>query len=124
MIPFLRYISIFSVKMVSFLWSNRPYFSDIFYLCDVNVFNCSKMKKIYLMINRRHTGASPETFRLWLNALTVTAFLFLHQKLFNEVNAKSQFRIHGCGNPNSSWDTETRGESELLQGTIPAKFGF
>lgn len=82
------------------------------------------MEKIYLMINRRHTGASPETFRLWLNALTVTAFLFLHQKLFNDVNAKSQFRIHGGGNPNSSGNPETRRNSKLLQGIIPAEFSF
>lgn len=81
------------------------------------------MENYFLMILRQHTGASPETFRLMLNSLTVTAS-FYFQNSFYDVNEKSQFRIYGCGNPNSSWDTETRGESELLQGTIPAKFGF
>ncbi len=81
------------------------------------------MENYFLMILRQHTGASPETFRLMLNSLTVTAS-FYFQNSFYDVNEKSQFRIHGGGNPNSSWDTETRGESELLQGIIPAKFGF
>ena len=69
-------------------------------------------------------GVSPKTYQLWLMLLTVTAsFLFIY-KTFCNVNNKSRIRIYDCGNPNSSWDTETRGESELLQGTIPAKFGF
>ena len=82
------------------------------------------MENYFLMILRQHTGASPETFRLRLNSLVATAsFLFIY-KTFDNANEQKSIRIHGCGNPNSSWDTETRGESELLQGTIPAKFGF
>lgn len=70
-------------------------------------------------------GASPKTYQLWLMLLAVTAsFLIFIYQLICYANNKSRIRIYGCGNPNSSWDTETRGESELLQGTIPAKFGF
>ena len=81
------------------------------------------MQSYIFKILRQHTGASPETFQFRLNVLAVTASFFYH-KLFCYANTKCRIRIHGCGNPNSSWDTETRGESELLQGTIPAKFGF
>lgn len=82
------------------------------------------MKSIIFKIWRQHTGESPETYQLCLMLLAVTAsFLFIHQTNCY-ANNKSRIRIYDCGNPNSSWDTETRGESELLQGTIPAKFGF
>ena len=53
------------------------------------------MEIINLTIKRRRTGASPETFRLWLNALSATAFPLLIQKLFSHDNAKSQRCIHG-----------------------------
>lgn len=79
------------------------------------------MGNYFFMILRQHTGASPETFRLMLNSLTVTAsFNFLNS--FYDVNEKSQFRIHGGGNPNSSWDPEARRESILLQGFVPTEF--
>ena len=69
-------------------------------------------------------GVSPKTYQLWLMLLTVTAsFLFIY-KTFCNVNNKSRIRIFGCGNPNSSWDSETRGSSELIPRIIPAKFGF
>ncbi len=81
------------------------------------------MENYLLMILRQHTGESPETFRLMLNSLTVTAsFYFLNP--FYDVNEKSQFRIHGGGNPNSSWDPEARRESKLLQGFVPAEFAI
>ena len=82
------------------------------------------MQNCNLKIKRQHTGASPETFQLTLNLLTVTASLFINSKTFLNVNKKCQFRIHGCGNSNSLGNHETRGESELLQGIIPAKFSF
>lgn len=50
---------------------------------------------INLTIKRRRTGASPETFRLWLKLLTATAFLSFILKTFNNVNSKSQRCIHG-----------------------------
>ena len=82
------------------------------------------MMKFYFQILRQRTGASPETFRLRLNSLVATAsFLFIY-KTFDNANEQKSIRIHGCGNPNSSGDHETRGESELLQGIIPAKFSF
>lgn len=81
------------------------------------------MENYFLMILRQHTGVSPETFRLMLNSLTVTASFYI-QNSFYDVNEKSQSRIHGGENPNSSWDTEARRESKLLQRIIPAKFGF
>ncbi len=82
------------------------------------------MQNCNLKIKRQHTGASPETFQLTLNLLTVTASLFINSNTFLNVNKKCQFRIHGGGNPNSSGNHETRGESELLQGIISAKFSF
>ena len=81
------------------------------------------MQRSHLIIKRRRTGASPETFQLMLKLLVATAFLFFI-KICNYANSKSQFRIYGGGNPNSSGNHETRGESKLLQGIIPAKFGF
>ena len=82
------------------------------------------MMKFYFQILRQRTGASRETFRLRLNSLVATAsFLFIY-KTFDNANEQKSICIYDCGNPNSSWDTETRVESELVQGTIPAKFGF
>lgn len=82
------------------------------------------MNSYIFKILRQYTGVSPETFQFRLMLLAVTAsFLFINQT-FCYANNKSQFRIYGCGNPNSSWDQEARRESKLLQGIIPAKFGF
>ena len=82
------------------------------------------MQRSIFTILRQHTGVSPETFQFRLMLLAVTAsFLFINQT-FCYANNKCRIRIHGCGNPNSSGNHETRGESELLQGIIPAKFGF
>lgn len=55
------------------------------------------MQRLFVKINRRHTGASPETFQLLLKLLAVTAFFLFELKLFDNANRKSQFRIYGGG---------------------------
>ena len=82
------------------------------------------MQRSILIILRQRTGASPETYQLWLMLLVATASLFLILTTFSYANNKSRVRIHGGGSPNSPWDKETRGESKLLQRIILAKFGF
>lgn len=77
MIPFLRYVSIFSVKMVSFLQTISLIFLDISYLCSANTFIRVLYAKLYLQNTEAAYGCKSRDFSISIECVSSDCLFFL-----------------------------------------------